>query len=255
MPDGDIPFGMSFSIRRFYMICKRVEIDTIPACVWGMASSRVIVAVHGNMASKTDMATAHLAEFAVQAGWQVLSFDLPEHGDRKGRELPCTMPQCVEDTRKIWAYAHEHWQTVGLFGVSMGAYIALAATANEPPAFAWLLSPTVAMGRMIEGMMRRDGITPEALKKAGRIQTAVGQVYWWADYTFVALHPAKTTCKTAILYGAKDDLTGLSDIQAFVKENDCELTVSGVSAHWFHTNDDLAVFDAWLKNQTARVAG
>ena len=103
------------------MICKRVEIDTIPACVWGMASTRVIVAVHGNMASKTDTATAHLAEFAVQAGWQVLSFDLPEHGDRKGRELPCTMPQCVEDTRKIWAYAHEHWQTVGLFGVSMGA--------------------------------------------------------------------------------------------------------------------------------------
>ena len=95
----------------------------------------------------------------------------------------------------------------------------------------------------------------EALKKAGRIQTAVGQVYWWADYTFVALHPARTTCKTAILYGAKDDLTGLSDMQAFVKENDCELTVSGVSAHWFHTNDDLAVFDAWLKNQTARVAG
>ena len=146
MPDGDIPFGMSFSIRRFYMICKRVEIDMIPACVWGMASSRVIVAVHGNMASKTDTATAHLAEFAVQAGWQVLSFDLPEHGDRKGRELPCTMPQCVEDTRKIWAYAHEHWQTVGLFGVSMGAYIALAAPANEPPAFAWLLSPTAATG-------------------------------------------------------------------------------------------------------------
>ena len=79
--------------------------------------------------------------------------------------------------------------------------------------------------------------------------------YRWADYTFVALHPARTTCKTAILYGAKDDLTGLSDMQAFVKENDCELTVSGVSAHWFHTNDDLAVFDAWLKNQTARVAG
>ena len=54
MPGGDIPFGMSFSIRRFYMICKRVEIDTIPACVWGMVSTRVIVAVHGNMASKTD---------------------------------------------------------------------------------------------------------------------------------------------------------------------------------------------------------
>ena len=91
------------------MICKRVEIDTIPACVWGMASTRVIVAVHGNMASKTDTATAHLAEFAAQAGWQVLSFDLPEHGDRKGRELPCTMPQCVEDTRKIWAYAQRRF--------------------------------------------------------------------------------------------------------------------------------------------------
>lgn len=41
------------------MICKRIEIGDIPACIWGMASTRVIVAVHGNMASKTDAATAH----------------------------------------------------------------------------------------------------------------------------------------------------------------------------------------------------
>ena len=50
------------------MICKRIEIGDIPACVWGMASTLVIVAVHGNMASKTDAATAHLAEFAAKAG-------------------------------------------------------------------------------------------------------------------------------------------------------------------------------------------
>ena len=235
------------------MCTQELKIGTIPAVLYGKPAPNIWLFVHGQGGNKTEAAA--FAALAAPTGWQVLGIDLPEHGDRKGRELPCTMPQCVEDTRKIWAYEHEHWQTVGLFGVSMGAYIALAATANEPPAFAWLLSPTVAMGRMIEGMMRRDGITPEALKKAGRIQTAVGQVYWWADYTFVALHPARTTCKTAILYGTKDDLTGLSDMQAFVKENDCELTVSGVSAHWFHTNDDLAVFDAWLKNQTARVAG
>ena len=202
-------------------------IGHIPSVLWGETSPRVFLYVHGQGGNREE--ASFLASIVCEMGWQVLSFDLPEHGDRKGRELPCTMPQCVEDTQKIWAYAHEHWQTVGLFGVSMGAYIALAATANEPPAFAWLLSPTVAMGKTIEAMMRRDAVTPEALKKAGRIQTAVGQVYWWADYTFVALHPARTACKTTILYGAKDDLTSLSDMQEFVKANDCELTVSGFS--------------------------
>ena len=46
MPDGDIPFGMSFSIRRFYMICKRVEINTIPAKTAQMEKAGYIPTAH-----------------------------------------------------------------------------------------------------------------------------------------------------------------------------------------------------------------
>lgn len=62
-----------------------ISIHNIPSAVWGPSSEKVILAVHGNLSSKTDTPIRLLAETAVQKGYQVLSFDLPEHGDRKKR--------------------------------------------------------------------------------------------------------------------------------------------------------------------------
>ena len=235
------------------MISKRIEIDGIPVCVWGMKSERVIVAVHGNMSNKTDVPIARLAEYAVRVGWQVLSFDLPQHGERKGQGEPCTMPLCTEETERILHYAAENWKKVGVFGVSMGAYFMLAAITNKPVSFAWMLSPTIAMQKLVDGMMKRDGISPEELKEKGMIQTPAGQIYWWEDYKFMMLHEAKVSCPAAILCGAKDEMTSLEDMQAFADENSCELTVSPSSAHWFHTHTDLAALDTWLKEKTNRI--
>ena len=54
----------------------------IPAVVWGEASDRVIIAVHGNLSNKADAPIRHLAVHALPRGYQVLSFDLSEsdHG-------------------------------------------------------------------------------------------------------------------------------------------------------------------------------
>ena len=49
--------------------------------LWGEPSDRLFIAVHGNMSSKDDDAIVIFAEEATDKGYQVLSFDLPEHGE------------------------------------------------------------------------------------------------------------------------------------------------------------------------------
>ena len=62
---------------------ERISIGPIPAIIWGPPSQHLVLAVHGNMSHKADTVIELLAGNAVPRGYQVLSFDLPEHGDRK----------------------------------------------------------------------------------------------------------------------------------------------------------------------------
>ena len=45
-----------------------ISIHNIPSAVWGPSSEKVILAVHGNLSSKTDTPIRLLAETAVQKG-------------------------------------------------------------------------------------------------------------------------------------------------------------------------------------------
>ena len=52
-----------------------IQIEGIPAVLWGAPSSRAILAVHGSQSSKTDTPILLLAQTAAARGWQVLSFE------------------------------------------------------------------------------------------------------------------------------------------------------------------------------------
>lgn len=65
------------------MKIKRIKINDIPSIIWGEKSNKVFIAVHGNMSNKEDEVIKILAENVVSKGYQLLSFDLPEHGERK----------------------------------------------------------------------------------------------------------------------------------------------------------------------------
>ena len=65
------------------MKTERININNIPSIIWGEKSNKVFIAVHGNMSNKEDEVIKILAEKVVEKGYQVLSFDLPEHGERK----------------------------------------------------------------------------------------------------------------------------------------------------------------------------
>ena len=135
------------------MKTQKLLVDQIPAVVWGEPSDRVFLAVHGNLSNKEDTIIRLLAEEAALRGIQVISFDLPEHGERAGTQPPCKVQFCVRDLRKVMDYAKSRWQQISLFACSMGAYFSLLEYHAEPLHQALFLSPVVDMRRIIENMM------------------------------------------------------------------------------------------------------
>jgi predicted alpha/beta-hydrolase family hydrolase len=69
----------------------KIQIEGIPAILWGNSKPRgkLFIAVHGDMASKEDPVIAIIAEEAASKGYALLSFDLPEHGERKNEPRLC----------------------------------------------------------------------------------------------------------------------------------------------------------------------
>lgn len=107
------------------MLKKNIVIEGIAALLWGEEKTEILIAVHGNLSSKADIPICILAEEVVPLGYQVLSFDLPEHGDRKDEPTLCKAENCVSDLKKIFAFASARTNIISLWANSIGAYFSL----------------------------------------------------------------------------------------------------------------------------------
>lgn len=224
------------------------KIHNIPAVLWGEKSNKLILAVHGNMSYKTDKPIEILAEVAIQHGYQVLSFDLPEHGDRKQEATLCKVQQCVKDLSTILQYAKEEWNDISLFANSMGAYFSLLSYHDEEFQHAWFLSPVVDMRRIISNMMSWFQISEDQLKEKQTISTPIGQNLYWDYYCYVNEHPIKKwNIPTHILYGGQDDMCEQDTILNFEKSFSCNLEIIPSAEHYFHTTAQLQDFRDWLE--------
>lgn len=232
------------------MIKEKLLIDNIPAILWGEKSSKIVIAVHGNMSSKEDVPISILAEEAIPLGYQVLSFDLPEHGDRKEEPTPCKVQNCVADLEKVISFAKTQAETISLFANSMGAYFSLLAYKDEILHQSLFLSPVVDMERIISNMMKWLNITEERLEKEQEISTFIGQTLYWDYYQYVKQNPImKWSNTTSILYGKKDNLCEYDIVQSFVATYNCKLEIVENAEHYFHTEEDLDIYRNWLKKQ------
>ena len=87
------------------MKIEKIKINNIPSIVWGEKSSKVFIAIHGNMSNKEDEVIKILAKEVVSKGYQLLSFDLPEHGERKeDTKYLCKVQNCVDDLKQVIEY-------------------------------------------------------------------------------------------------------------------------------------------------------
>ena len=227
------------------------QIGTIPAALWGQSSERVIIAVHGAQSSKTDIPFRLLTE--ANSGCQVLSFDLPEHGDRKGGSTLCKPPVCVRELDAVLDYAENRWTETGLFAVSMGAYFSLLACRDRKLSHVWFLSPVVDMERLTRDMMGRFQISETRLKQERAIPTPLGQTLYWDDFCYIREHPiVRWPFPTDILRGGRDTLCAVETVTSFTERFSCRLRVMEEAEHWFHTPEELEALSRWFQ-ETALV--
>ncbi len=224
-------------------------IGNITSILWGETSDKLFIAVHGNMSAKDDDVIVIFAEEAADKGYQVLSFDLPEHGDRAGENYPCMAWNCVSDLTAVMNYAQMLSDKISLFACSMGAYFSLLAYRDLPVRQSLFLSPILDMERIINNMMTWFDVSEERLKTEKEIPTPAGQTLYWDYYTYVKSHPADSwDIPSAILYGSDDNLTEKDVLSRFVEKNNCRLKVLEHGEHFFHTDEQLFCFRKWLKD-------
>ena len=229
------------------MIKQNLKIENIPAILWGDKSDKLFVVVHGNMSNKADDAIVVFAEEATLIGYQVLSFDLPEHGERKGESYACKVQNCVQDLNTIMRYAQSLSNNISVFACSMGAYFSLLAYSHQPLKQCLFLSPVVNMERIINNMMTWFNISENRLKKEKEVSTPIGQTLYWDYYCYVKEHPISTwNNATSIIYGSADNLCEFEVVSEFAKRFDCDLQVMERGEHYFYTEEQLQFFREWL---------
>ena len=224
------------------------KINNIPSIIWGEKSNKVFIAVHGNMSNKEDDVIKILAENATSKGYQVLSFDLPEHGERKdNKNYLCKVQNCVNDLNQIIEYEKKNYDEINLWACSMGAYFSLLAYKDEDIKSCLFLSPVVNMKIIIDNMMLWSNTSEEKLKAKQEINTEFGQTLYWDYYKYVKENPIVNWNKeTYILYGSKDNMQEQSIIQDFSNKFNCKLSILENVEHYFHTEKQLDYYKKWL---------
>ena len=215
----------------------------------GRKSSKVFIAVHGNMSNKEDEVIKILAEKVIGKGYQLLSFDLPEHGERKNdTTYLCKVQNCVKDLKQIIEYAKLNYTEINLWACSMGAYFSLVAYKNEEIKQCLFLSPVVNMKVIIDNMMLWSNTTEEELEEKQEIKTDFGQTLYWDYYKYVKDNPIiNWNKKTYILYGNKDNMQNEDIIKNFSNKFNCDLTILENGEHYFHTEEQLKFYKEWLE--------
>lgn len=203
----------------------KISIYGIPALIWGCESSKVYIAVHGNMSSKDDEVIKLLANIVTSRGYQLLSFDL----------------------KTIIEYAKKNYNEINLWACSVGAYFSLLAYKNEKINRCLFLSPVVNMEMVIDNLMLLSNVTVADLEEKLEIKTRFGQTLYWDYYLYVKNNKITNWDKdTYILYGDNDNIQDINTIKKFSTSFKCNLLLLNGGEHYFHTEEQLNYYIKWL---------
>lgn len=225
---------------------EKIAIGGIPAIVWGAPSDKAYIHVHGKMSRKEE--AREFAEIACSRGYQVVSFDLPEHGERTDPEYKCDIWNGVRDLTTIHDYARSRWNTLSLFGCSLGACFSLFAFKDARFEKCLFHSPVLDMERLIRNMMTWFGTNEAELKERQEIPTPIGETLSWKYYTYVKENRVtRWSVPTRILCGTNDNLTEQEVFEDFARRFHCELEIVENGNHYFTTESELAALRDWYR--------
>lgn len=165
-----------------------------------------------------------------------------------GADYEVDFPWVVGDRlRAAYDAASGEGREVLLLANSIGAYFAMDALGHCGPARALFISPILDMERLIMDMMGWAGVTEEELRARGEIPTDFGETLSWEYLRYVREHPVRWDIPTEILYADGDHLTARQTVEAFIAAHRAGLTVMEGGEHWFHTDEQLAFLDRWIR--------
>ena len=227
---------------------ERFTIQNIPSILYGDSSENLFLHIHGKMGCKEE--AGRFANIVCPEGYQVLSMDLPGHGERAD-EMERFVPwEVVPELQAVYGFARQRWEKISLYANSIGAYFSLLAYREAKLEKSLFVSPILDMEKLIGNMMGWAGVTREQLKEAGEIPTAFGETLSWNYLTYASEHRIKKwDSPTAILYAGQDHLTARQTVDSFAQRFGCTVTVMENGEHWFHTEEQMAVLDAWLRKE------
>ena len=142
----------------------------------------------------------------------------------------------------------KNYKSVQVIANSIGAYLAMNALSDKQIEKAYFVSPVVNMEKLITDMMFWANVTEDKLRDKKEIKTSFGETLSWEYLTFVRDNPINWTVPTEILYAGNDHLTSRNTVMEFVNKHNARLTVLENGEHWFHTEEQLAFLDKWLRN-------
>ncbi len=136
---------------------------------------------------------------------------------------------------------------VFLIANSLGAYLSMHALQNCEIEKALFVSPILDMERLILDMMDWAHVSEQDLSEKGEIPTDFGEILSYEYLCFVREHPVTWEIPTEILYAGQDTLTSRHTIDQFLHSHNAKLTVLENGEHWFHTEEQLAFLNRWVR--------
>lgn len=224
---------------------KYFKIHGIPSILWGNPSNQLYIYIHGQSGYKEEAEA--FANIAVYHGYQVLSIDLPEHGEREKENNSFDPWHVVPELSTIMEYVKCHWNQISLYANSIGAWYSMLSFERDTLKECIFVSPILDMQQLISNMMLWANVSEEQLKHELVIPTSFEHTLSWEYLLYAKKHPiTKWNVPTKILYGRYDELTEISVVEKFVQKFGCSLTILENSKHWFNTPEELNALDEWI---------
>lgn len=171
--------------------------------------------------------------------------------DIVGLDYDVDFPWIVEKPiKEMYDQLSRKYECIYVIANSIGAYFTMHALKNCKIEKALLISPIVNMERVILDMMQYANVSEKQLYEKGEIPTDFGEILSWKYLTFVRENPIEWNVPTEILYAKNDDLTSMKTINEFVNKHNAKLTIMENGEHWFHTEEQLAFLNDWMKKVT-----
>lgn len=160
--------------------------------------------------------------------------------------------EAKEEFPRYFAEICRNFDVVTVIANSIGAYFLMNAPVASRIQEVLFISPIVDMEALITKMMIWANVTERELQDRQSIATNFGETLSWEYLSYVRNNPLQWTVPTHILYGEKDAMTDYAIMSAFASETGATLEVMPDGEHWFHTAEQMAYLDNWIKRHKTR---